>query len=97
MAADDSVMKNISQVENYSKNLKKAQDDLRRAIDIIRKQTEQIGHVWKDKQFESFQNDFDHNIKDPVLKAAMMIDAESDYIKKLIDLHRQIRSTNLRK
>ena len=94
--ADDSVMKNISQVEKYGSNLKKAQDDLRRIINDVRKQTDTISNIWNDKQFQNFKQDFKDYIDEPVMKAATMIDVEADYIKKITAFHREIQSTKLR-
>ena len=57
--ADNSIMTNISAVQNYGKNLQKAQQQLLQITQQIKKQTESIGNIWKDDQFQKFKLDFD--------------------------------------
>lgn len=52
--ADNSIMTNISAVQNYGKNLQKAQQQLLQITQQIKKQTESIGNIWKDDQFQKF-------------------------------------------
>ena len=56
--ADNSVMTNISAVQTYGKNLQKAQQQLLQITQQIKKQTEAIGNIWKDEQFQRFNQDF---------------------------------------
>ena len=94
--ADNSVMTNISAVENYGKNLEKAQQQILQIVQQIKKQTESIGNVWKDGQFQNFRNDFNENIYKPVMKAASMMENEAHYIKKTVELQREIQKLKIR-
>ena len=94
--ADNSVMTNISAVESYGKNLQKAQQQLLQITQQIKKQTESIGHVWKDDQFQKFNQDFNENIYKPVMKAATMMETEAHYIEKTIQLQREIQKLKIR-
>ena len=55
--ADNSVMTNITAVQNYGKNLEKAQQQILQITQQIKKQTESIGNIWKDDQFQKFNAD----------------------------------------
>lgn len=94
--ADNNIMTNISAVENYGKNLEKAQQQLLQITQQIKKQTESIGNVWKDAQFQRFNSDFNENIFKPVMKAAAMMENEAHYIKKTIELQREIQKLKIR-
>ena len=94
--ADNSVMTNISAVENYGKNLEKAQQQILQITQQIKKQTESIGNVWKDAQFQRFNSDFNETIFKPVMKAAAMMENEAHYIKKTIELQREIQKLKIR-
>ncbi len=89
--SDNSIMTNISAVENYGKNLQKAQQQLLQITQQIKKQTESIGNVWKDSQFQSFNADFNENIFKPVMKATSMMENEAHYIEKTVQLQREIQ------
>ena len=89
-------MTNISAVQNYGKNLQKAQQQLLQITQQIKKQTESIGHVWKDDQFQKFNVDFNENIYKPVMKAATMMENEAHYIEKTIELQREIQRLHIR-
>lgn len=94
--ADNSVMTNISAVESYGKNLQKAQQQLLQIIKQVKSQTDSVGNIWKDSQFQSFKNDFNENIYKPVLKAVTMMENEAHYIKKTIELQREIQKLKIR-
>ena len=94
--ADDSSMTNISAVQNYGKNLKQAQAQLLQITKNIKKQTETIGNVWKDDQFQKFKMDFDENIYKPVMKATTLMENEAHYIEKTIELQREIQKLKIR-
>lgn len=94
--ADNSIMTNITAVENYGKNLQKAQEQLIQITQQIKKQTESIGNIWKDGQFQNFRNDFNENIYKPVMKAAAMMENEAHYIKKTVELQREIQKLKIR-
>ena len=94
--ADNSVMTNISAVQNYGKNLQKAQQQILQITQQVKKQTESIGNIWKDDQFKKFNQDFSENIFKPVMKAAAMMENEAHYIEKTVELQREIQKLNIR-
>ena len=94
--ADSSIMTNISAVQNYGKNLQTAQKQLLQITQNIRKQTESIGNIWKDDQFQKFNQDFSENIFKPVMKAAAMMENEAHYIEKTVELQREIQKLKIR-
>ena len=94
--ADNSVMTNISAVQNYGKNLQKAQQQILQITQQIKKQTESIGNIWKDDQFQKFNQDFSENIFKPVMKAAAMMENEAHYIDKTVELQREIQKLKIR-
>ena len=94
--ADNSIMTNISAVQNYGKNLQKAQQQILQITQQIKKQTESVGHVWKDDQFQKFNADFNENIFKPVMKATTMMENEAHYIEKTIELQREIQKLKIR-
>ena len=94
--ADNSIMTNISAVQNYGKNLQKAQQHLLQITQQIKKQTESIGNIWKDDQFQKFKLDFDENIYKPVMKATTLMENEAHYIEKTVELQREIQKLKIR-
>ena len=93
--ADNSIMTNISAVQNYGKNLQKAQQQLLQITQQIKKQTETIGNIWKDDQFQKFRVDFNDNIYKPIMKATTLMENEAHYIEKLIELKREEQRLNI--
>ena len=89
-------MTNISAVQNYGKNLQKAQQQLIQITQQIKKQTESIGNIWKDDQFQKFNQDFNENIYKPVMKAAALMENEAHYIQKTVELQREIQKLKIR-
>lgn len=94
--ADNSVMTNITAVQNYGKNLEKAQQQILQITQQIKKQTESIGNIWKDDQFQKFNQDFNENIYKPVMKAAALMENEAHYIQKTVELQREIQKLKIR-
>ena len=94
--ADNSIMTNVSAVQNYGKNLQKAQQQLLQITQQVKKQTESIGNIWKDDQFQKFKMDFDENIYKPVMKATTLMENEAHYIEKTIELQREIQKLKIR-
>ncbi len=89
-------MTNISAVQNYGKNLQKAQQQILQITQQIKKQTESIGNIWKDDQFQKFKLDYDENIYKPVMKATTLMENEAHYIEKTIELQREIQKLKIR-
>ena len=94
--ADNSVMTNISAVQNYGKNLQQAQQQILQITQHVTKQTESIGNIWKEDQFQKFNQDFNENIFKPVMKAAAMMENEAHYIEKTVELQREIQKLKIR-
>ena len=94
--ADNSVMVNISQVEQYGKNLQKVQMDVRTIFKKLQAQTKSIGSVWKDDQFKNFENDFNQNIVKSINEITIKMENEANYIKNIVALQRQIQSQKIR-
>ena len=94
--ADNSIMTNISAVQNYGKNLQQAQKQILQITQQVKKQTELIGNFWKDDQFQKFNQDFSENIFKPVMKAAAMMENEAHYIEKTVELQREIQKLKIR-
>ncbi len=94
--ADNSIMTNISAVQNYGKNLQKAQQQILQITQQIKKQTESIGNIWKDDQFQKFNQDFSENIYKPVMKSAALMENEAHYIEKTVELQREIQKLKIR-
>ena len=94
--ADNSIMTNISAVQNYGKNLQKAQQQILQITQQVKKQTESIGNIWKDDQFQKFNADFNENIFKPIMKAAAMMENEAHYIEKTVELQREIQKLKIR-
>lgn len=94
--ADNSIMTNVSAVQSYGKNLQKAQQQLIQITQQIRRQTESIGTIWKDDQFQNFKLDFNENIYKPVIMATTLMENEAHYIEKTIELQREIQKLKIR-
>ena len=94
--ADNSIMTNDSAVQHSGKNLQKAQQQLLQITQQIKKQTEAIGNIWKDEQFQRFNQDFNENIFKPVMKATNLMENEAHYIEKTVELQREIQKLKIR-
>ncbi len=94
--ADNSVMVNISSVEQYGKNLQKIQMDVRTIFKKLQAQTKSIASVWKDDQFKNFENDFNQNIVKSINEITVKMENEANYIKNIVALQRQIQSQKIR-
>lgn len=94
--ADNSVMKNVSQVEQYGKNLQQVQLQVREIFKKLQAQTKSIGSVWQDQQFKNFEADFNQNIVKAVNEMTVKMENEANYIKNVIALQRQIQAQKIR-
>ena len=94
--ADNSIMTNVSAVQSYGKNLQRAQQQVLQIIQQIKRQTEAIGIIWKDDQFQNFKLDFNENIYKPVIMATTLMENEAHYIEKTIELQREIQKLKIR-
>ncbi len=94
--ADNSIMSNVTQVEQYGKNLQQVQQQLREIFKKLQAQTKTIGNVWKDDQFKNFEADFNQNIVKAVNEMSVKMENEANYIKNVIALQRQIQAQKIR-
>lgn len=94
--ADNSIMSNVTQVEQYGKNLQQIQQQLREIFKKLQAQTKTIGNVWKDDQFKNFEADFNQNIVKAVNEMSVKMENEANYIKNVIALQRQIQAQKIR-
>lgn len=60
--ADNSSMKNVSQVEQFGKNISQVNQQMLAIFQKLRQQTQSVACVWDDDQFKHFSQDFDHDI-----------------------------------
>lgn len=89
---NDSSIKSISQVEQYGKNIKAVNDQMEQLFEKLGKQTEEIGSVWNDSQYEQFRQDFRQDIMVKIKEVSAKMLTFSDYTKRICELHRQVQS-----
>ena len=94
--ADNSIMVNVTQVEQYGKTLEKVQQQMREIFKRLQQQTRSIGSVWQDDQFKNFENDFNQNIVKSINEITAKMESEAHYIKSIIELQRQIQAQKIR-
>ena len=94
--ADNSIMGNVTQVEQYGKTLEKVQQQMREIFKRLQQQTRSIGSVWQDDQFKNFENDFNQNIVKSINEISIKMENEAHYIKNIIALQRQIQAQKIR-
>ena len=93
--ADNSIMGNVSQVEQYGKNLKNVQQQMSEIFKKLQQQTKSIGHVWKDDQFKSVEQEFNQDIVKKINEVTTKLDLMSVYVQKMVDIHRQAQSQKI--
>lgn len=93
--ADNSIMGNVSQVEAYGKNLDNVQKQMREIFKKLQQQTKSIGNVWKDDQFKNFEQEFNQVIVKNMNEATIKMELMANYVKKIIELQRQIQSQKI--
>ena len=91
--ADNSIMTNISAVQNYGKGLSDFAKQLQGKFKDLERATDAIGNIWNDDQFKKFHDEFKQNIKKSILEATTKMELQANYIKKIIELQRQIQQT----
>ena len=94
--ADNSIMGNVTQVEQYGKTMEKVQQQMREIFKRLQQQTRSIGSVWQDDQFKNFENDFNQNIVKSINEITAKMESEAHYIKSIIELQRQIQAQKIR-
>ena len=92
--ADNSMMGNVTQVEQYGKNLGQVQQQVREIFKKLQQQTRSIGNVWKDDQFKNFEQEFNQNIVKSINETTAKMELMSNYVKKMVEIHRQAQNQN---
>ena len=87
--ADNSIMGNVTQVEQYGKNLGNVQKQTREIFKKLQQQTKTIGNVWKDDQFKNFEQEFNQSIVKNINEITMKMELMSNYVSKMVEIHRQ--------
>lgn len=93
--ADNSMMGNVTQVEQYGKNLGQVQQQVREIFKKLQQQTRSIGNVWKDDQFKNFEQEFNQNIVKSINETTAKMELMSNYVKKMVEIHRQAQSQKI--
>lgn len=93
--ADNSIMGNVSQVEQYGKNLAKVQQQTREIYKKLQQQTTSIGHVWKDDQFKRFEMEFNQSIVKNINEMTAKMELMANYVAKMVEIHRQAQSQKI--
>jgi hypothetical protein len=86
--ADNSSMTNVSQVEQYGKNLAQVNQQMLQIFKQMRQQTKAVGTYWKDDQYKRFQQDFDQDIMKNIQEISAKMDMFSKYVAKMVEIHR---------
>ena len=93
--ADNSMMGNVTQVEQYGKSLDQVQQQMREIFKKLQQQTNSIGNIWKDDQFKNFEQEFNQTIVKNVNEVTAKMELMSHYVKKMVEIHRQAQSQKI--
>ena len=93
--ADNSMMGNVTQVEQYGKNLGQVQQQVRELFKKLQQQTRSIGNVWKDDQFKNFEQEFNQNLVKSINETTAKMELMSNYVKKMVEIHRQAQNQKI--
>ena len=93
--ADNSMMGNVSQVEQYGKSLDQVQQQMREIFKKLQQQTNSIGNIWKDDQFKNFEQEFNQTIVKNVNEVTAKMELMSHYVKKMVEIHRQAQNQKI--
>ena len=93
--ADNSMMGNVTQVEQYGKNLGQVQQQVREIFKKLQQQTRSIGNVWKDDQFKNFEQEFNQNIVKSINETTAKMELMSNYVKKMVEIHHQAQNQKI--
>ena len=93
--ADNSMMGNVSQVEQYGKSLGQVQQQMREIFKKLQQQTKSIGSVWKDDQFKNFEQEFNQTIVKNINETTIKMEFMSNYVKKMVEIHRQAQNQKI--
>ena len=94
--ADNAIMTNVSQVEAYGKNLNQVQLQMRDIFRKLHQQTKSIRNIWKDAQFQMFEQQFDQNIVKKINEITSAMEQQANYIKGAVELQRSYQNLKVR-
>ena len=93
--ADNSMMGNVSQVEQYGKSLNQVQQQMREIFKKLQQQTQSIGNIWKDDQFKNFEQEFNQTIVKNINEVTVKMELMSNYVLKMVEIHRQAQNQKI--
>lgn len=93
--ADNSMMGNVTQVEQYGKSLDQVQQQMREIFKKLQQQTNNLGNVWKDDQFKNFEQEFNQTIVKNINEVTIKMELMSIYVKKMVEIHRQAQNQKI--
>jgi 2-oxoglutarate dehydrogenase complex dehydrogenase (E1) component-like enzyme len=93
--ADNSVMGNVTQVEQYGKSLNQVQQQMREIFKKLQQQTNSIGNIWKDDQFKNFEQEFNQTIVKNINEVTVKMELMSNYVLKMVEIHRQAQNQKI--
>ena len=93
--ADNSMMGNVTQVEQYGKSLDQVQQQMREIFKKLQHQTNSIGNIWKDDQFKNFEQEFNETIVKNINEVTVKMELMSNYVKKMVEIHRQAQNQKI--
>ena len=93
--ADNSIMGNVSQVEQYGKNLANVEQQTRAIFKKLQQQTKSIGNVWKDDQFKNFEQEFNQSIVKNINEITTKMELMSHYVAKMVEIHRMAQQQKI--
>lgn len=93
--ADNSMMGNVTQVEQYGKSLNQVQQQMREIFKKLQQQTNSIGNIWKDDQFKNFEQEFNQTIVKNINEVTVKMELMSNYVLKMVEIHRQAQNQKI--
>ena len=93
--ADNSMMGNVSQVEQYGKSLNQVQLQMREIFKKLQQQTKSVGNVWKDDQFKNFEQEINQSIVKNINETTAKMELMAKYVEKMVQIHRQAQNQKI--
>lgn len=93
--ANDSSMKNISQVEQYAKDLESNARQVEEIFSKLKRKTDEIGQNWNDRQFQQFLQIYNDVIMKQIKGTCETLQKLSVYAKKQCEFNRMAEQHKL--
>lgn len=93
--ANDSSMKNISQVEQYAKDLEYTARQIEEIFSKLKRKTDEIGQNWADSQFQQFHQIYNDVIMKQAQGTVQTLQKLSVYTKKQCEYNRMAQQHKL--